>query len=239
MDWIKFEELEEEKFEVRGSPPQYLEFPCDVTGLAAEIPTEAHFEKEGFIQGPTLHWYARAAGRPLIIEHEDSSRREIQRVFIHTSYLPIQDRSGDWTVLLDLLELPKSIPVMHPTFILSRTTHPKNVVYRPQAAGWNSVIYYASSLTEAEQLLAFLTRDSFNEACFIGPPEPEGLWSATRNEDSQEKILCTYLTRNAALSFACTLSLQDSSKPLLVKDRSHNSSDQYFVSGGKVVDRLS
>jgi hypothetical protein len=67
MEWIKYEELDDQQFQVRGSPPQYVEFPCDVTELTAQIPTKPHFEEEGFIQGPTLLWFATIAGRPLII----------------------------------------------------------------------------------------------------------------------------------------------------------------------------
>jgi len=235
MKWLTFDNLTVHKFQIRGSPPQYLEFPAELHHLAAQIPTPPHFEESGLIPGPSYQWYGRTNDRPLIVEREKEIDDNNQRVFVHTSYLSRQDQLGDWSVLGELSDLPASILVTRPRFILSRTTTPKWVVFRPDPAGWNSVIYNASSEGEAQDLLDFLNRDESNSGCFIGPPEPEGLWSAIRTAKGRDEVLCTYPTRSAALSVACVISSQSPSEILLVKDRSNANPNLYLVSGGQVI----
>lgn len=239
MEWLTFNEALARKLTIRGSPPQYLEFPADLTGLAVEIPTRPEFQDAGAIAGPSYQWYARVGDRPLIIEREKEIQDKNERIFVHTSYLQCQDRFGDWSVLLELSDLPKSIYTMRPNFVLSRNLTPSWVVFRPNPAGWSSVIYNASSRLDAEELLKFLKKDRFNEGCFIGPPEPEGLWSAIQTDEGHETVLCTYPTRSGALSVACNLSMKTPASLLLVKDRSHANPQQYFISGGRILNSTS
>lgn len=235
MEWFTLNEVIAQKFQVRGSPPQYLEFSANLRHLMEQIPNPPNFEESGFISGPSYQWYGRMNDRPLIVECEKDIEDNNQSVFIHTSYLPRQDQLGDWSVLGELSDLPSSICITRPKFILSRSTTPKWVVFRPDPAGWNAVIYNASSRHEAQNLLDFLNKDAFNSCCFIGPPEPEGLWSAIRTVKGREEVLCTYPTRSGALSVACRLSSRMPSEFLVVKDRSNASTTQYLVSGGQII----
>jgi hypothetical protein len=236
MEWLTLENAIAENFRVHGAPPQYLEFPADMKRLFAEIPTAPHFEEPGLIPGPSYQWYGRSGDRPLILECEQEPHDNHGRAFVHTSYLQRQDQMGDWTVLTELSDLPSSICVARPTFILSRSTMPEYVVFRSNPAGWDSVVYNASSRRDAENLLSFLKRDTLNENCFIGQPEPEGLWSAIRTVEGEEEVLCTYPTPSGALSVACRLSDEMPSELLVIKDRSGANPQQYFVSAGRVID---
>ena len=234
MHWLTLENAITQHFRVHGSPPQYLEFPADVTQLFADIPTTPHFEEPGLIPGPSYQWYGRSGDRPLILECEREPHGNQERAFLHTSYLQRQDQRGDWIVLTELSELPPSICVTRPNFILSRCLTPEWVVFRSNPAGWNSVVYNASSLRDAEKLLEFLKRDSVNNDYFLGHPEPEGLWSAIRTLEGKEEVLCTYPTRSGAISVACHLSDGMPSELLVIKDRSGTNPQEYFVSGGQV-----
>ena len=236
MEWLTLEKAIAQNFQVHGSPPQYLEFPADIKKLSAEIPTIARAEEAGLIPGPSYQWYAQCGDRWLILECEQDPQSSSTRAFLHTSYLQRQDQFGDWSVLTELSNLPSAISVTRPTFILSRTTMPEWVVFRPDPAGWNSVVYNASSHRDAENLLAFLKNDTYNNNCFIAQPEREGLWSAIRTVEGEEEVLCTYPTRSGALSVACHFSNEKPSELLVVRDRSSASSQQYFVSGGRVTD---
>lgn len=236
MEWLTLEQAVDQKFQVYGSPePQCLELPADLGALPVEIPLPGHFVEMGICPAPSHQWYGRIGGRPIIVEREKETVDGRERVFIYTSYLPTQDEHGDWIVLQELSELPASIFLIRPSFIQSRTLKPHFVVNRPDPAGWNSVVYNASSRSEAENLLEFLKRDAFNQECFVAAPEPVGLWSAIRTEDGRETILCTYSNRSGAISLGCSLSKRPGSGVLVVKDRSNKSPEQYLISGGRVV----
>lgn len=237
MEWLTLEKAIAQNFRVHGSPPQYLEFPADLKRLSAEIPITGHFEEAGLIPGPSYQWYARSGHRSLILECEQDPQADYERIFLHTTYLQCQDDLGDWTVLNELSDMPSSIWVTRPTFILSRSTTPDWMVFRSHPAGWNSVVYNASSHRDAENLLAFLQRDSYNDNCFIGHPEPQGRWCAIRTVEGKEEVLCTYPTSSAALSVACEFSRDTPSELLLVEDRSSANPEQYFVSCGRVINR--
>lgn len=111
MEWLTLEEATAQNFRVRGSPPQYLEFPADLKRLPAEIPTAPHFEKSGLIPGPSYQWYGRSGDRLLILECEQEPQGNEGRAFVHTSYLQRQDQLGDWSVLMELSDLPSAICV--------------------------------------------------------------------------------------------------------------------------------
>lgn len=163
-----------QKLEVRGAPPQCLEFHADLAELASHIPTPAHFEELGIVPSPTWQWFARIGDRMIIVEQEKETHTADERVFVHTSYLPNQDELGDWASLLDLRELPRAIHVTRPRYIVSRTLEPEHVVFRPDELGANIPVYNASSRRDAGGLLAFLKQDRFNARCFIGPPSLPG-----------------------------------------------------------------
>lgn len=159
-----------QKLEVRGAPPQCLEFHADLAELASHIPTPAHFEEMGIVPSPAWQWFARIHDRAIILEQEKEIHT-VERVFVHTSYLSKQDQLGDWASLLDFRALPGAIHVTRPRYILSRCSKPEHIVFRPDEMGDNIPVYNASSRRDAEGLLAFLQQDSFNARCFIGPPD--------------------------------------------------------------------
>jgi len=170
MEWLSLEQALAQGFQVRGDPPQYLELPAELDRLASQIPTPAHFEQIGIAPSPSYQWFARIGERAIIVEREKPAINPEGRVFVYTNYLPKQNELGDWTSLLDLAELPSSIYVTRPRYILSRTLDPEHVLFRPDEMGNNLPVYNAASRHDAEGLLAFLKQDSFNELCFIGPP---------------------------------------------------------------------
>lgn len=237
MHWMTFEEATERRFQVRGTPvPQQIELLADVKELSNEIEVPGRFMEMGDIPGPSFQWYAWIGDRPIILEREAKVGEGIpERVFIHTSYLERQDKFGDWSVLRELTELPISIYVTRPSHIVSRSANHDYIVFRPDSSGWNALVYSAASLREAEELLEFLKQDQWNESCFIGSSERDGIWSAIRNHDGEEQILCTYPQRNTALNFACRVSLQLGQGVITVKERSSVSKDQYVVSEGRVI----
>jgi len=237
MLWMTQAEAIAQHFQVCGSPvPQEIEFPADLQKLSAQIPVPARFEQQGIVPAPTYQWYGMIGTRPLILGYE-KDRPAGERVFIYTSYLHQQDQSGDWTVLLELSELPDSIFVMRPNFIMSRVREPKHVVFRPDPAGWNASLYAAASYEDADSLLKFLRQDKANDGCFIGPPEPQGQWATIQKDSEGERVLCNYPMRSTAISFACQVSSCTPSLVLVVKDLSRNSPDQYFVREGRVISR--
>ncbi len=240
MKWVTLDEAITQKLQVRGTPvPQEIDLPADIKKLPAEIPIPPHFDKAGFIPSPSCQWYALIGDRFLILECEEEPSVSLgKRVFIHTSYLEYQEKSGDWTVLLDLSGLPSSIHVTRPNFIMSRVVKPQYVVFRPDPAGWNAAVYNATSHHEAEELMKFLNQDKANDSCFIGPPEPEGCWSAIQKDNGQEHVLCTYPTRSTAISVACDISSRRPLATLLVKDRLNTSKEQYVVSQGRVTKQI-
>jgi hypothetical protein len=239
MQWLTLEEATNQKLQIRGTPvPQMIELPADLKRLTSEMPIPGRFMAMGDIPSPSYQWYAWIGSRPIILECEASVQADIPgRVFLHTSYLKQQDRSGDWIVLRELGVLPNSIHIARPNYIMSRTINPAYVVFRPDPAGWNGVVYSAASIHEAEELLEFLKQDKSNENCFIGPPEVDGDWSAIQDDNGGEHILCSYPNRNTALSFACSFSARTPTMTLLVKDRSNMNAEQYFVSQGRVIER--
>src|SRR5882724_6841083 len=223
MLWLTQDEVIAQGFQVRGSPtPQVVDFPADLENLSAEIPVPPSFEEQGFIPGPSYQWYGRIGNRCVILEREKEELPRVgKRVVVYTSYLEQQDKSGDWTVLFDLSALPSAIFVTRPNFIMSRVVNPEDVVFRPNPSGWNAAVYNASSRSEAEELLKFLKQDRSNGDCFIGPPEPQGLWSAVQEDEGQGRVLCTYPVPSAAISFACDISSRTPSGRLIVKDNSN------------------
>ncbi len=221
-----------------GKPaPQIIEIAADLRRLSNEIPIPGHYLEEGDVPSPSYQWYAWIGHRPIILEREAQLPGDVPgRVFIHTTYLEGQDRLGDWTVLRELAELPRSICITRPSHIMSRIARPDSVLFRPDPAGWDAIVYSAASNREAEECLAFLKRDPWNASCFIGPPEPESNWCAIEADNGRERILCFYPVRNAALMFACRVSSQNPTAIIVVKDRDNLWADQYFVSHGKVVE---
>jgi hypothetical protein len=239
MLWLTRADADAQNFQVRGSPtPQMIEFPADLNKLGTQIPVSPHFEQEGFIPSASYQWYGWINKRPVILEREKDHLGVPERVFLHTSYLENQDQSGDWMVLLDLSELPDSIHIGRPNFIQSRVRTPEHVVFRSEPAGWNAILYNASSHQEAEALLKFLRLDKANDRCFIGPPEPQGSWSAIHEDNGRQRVLCTYPLKSAAISFACRESLRAPSVVLVVKYLSNLNPDRYFVSQGRIIRRV-
>jgi hypothetical protein len=151
---------------------------------------------------------------------------------IRTGFLQSQDKAGDWIVLLELQELPKSIVVRRPFFIESRTVSPNWVLYRLDSRGWKTAIYAATSEDDAERLLAFIKQDEWNQACFVGKPEPPGKWVTVQGG---RVILGTCRGLNEALRFACEWSLRYDAAEILVKDVSGKSEQVFEVSRGRVL----
>jgi hypothetical protein len=66
--------------------------------------------------GPIKQWSGRIGDRLFTVECETKERPH-DSVMISTGFLPNQDELGDWVVLRELQELPKSIYVTRPCFI--------------------------------------------------------------------------------------------------------------------------
>lgn len=119
-----------------------------------------------------------------------------------------------------------------PLFVESRNTPVSCVVYRPDPQGWSVPIYQAKSRSEAEGLLAFLKQDSWNEACYVGDPEPPGDWIMVQGENI---VLGNGRGLNWQLKSACEASLRYGGKTIKVRDSSGSNNQEYLISQGRVL----
>lgn len=233
MEWFTYEHGQAlvPKQLMRNLVPQALAVVAEVQILAKDIPIRPELiPAEYGPPAPMQQWSGRIGNRLLTVECEATDSPH-ESVLIQTCFLPDQDEFGDWVVLLELQALPKSIIITRPLFIESRNAHPKCVVYRPESQGWNTPIYKAASLIEADNLLTFMQQDTWNDRCFIGDPEPAGKWVIIQGD----RVMVGYGSElHAALRFACEWSLRYAPVALLVKDVSGASNDTYVISQGCV-----
>lgn len=212
--------------------PQAIGVMADVRTLVRDIPIHPELiPPEYGPPGPMQQWSGQIGDRLFTVECEANDSPH-DSALISTGFLQNQDKLGDWVVLLELLELPKSIYITRPLFIESRNVHPKCVVYRPDPQGWKTAIYKAASQAEAENLLAFMKQDTWNEKCLVGEPSPPGKWAIVQGE----RVMLGYGTElNEALKFACEWSLRYAPIVLVVKDVSGVNTKEYVVSEGRVL----
>jgi hypothetical protein len=171
MRWLTREEAQERASRTRTAA-QAIGFAADVAELSAEIPIPP--ERIGTDQGPPSplnRWYGCILDRVFSVDAQADQRRDQTSVLIWTPFVEPHGIADDWSVLLELRTLPKSIHSSRPLFIDSRNQHPVCVVYRPNAQGRNSVLYQAASRDDARRLMDYLFRDVWNHSCFIGEPE--------------------------------------------------------------------
>jgi hypothetical protein len=212
--------------------PQVISVMADVQALVRDIPTPPEtIPPEYGPPGPVQQWSGRVGHRLFTVECEARDSPH-ESVLIRTGFLQTQDELGDWVALLELQQLPTSVFITRPLFVESRNVHPKCVVYRPDARGWNTAVYKAASETEAEKLLAFMKQDAWNEKCFVGEPPPPGKWVIVQGE---RVLVGKGSELNEALMFACEWSLRYGSTELLVKDSTGTSKEVYVVSQGRVL----
>jgi hypothetical protein len=234
MEWLSFNNARIAARElVRDYAPQVVALVADTVALREEIPVQPQLISPA--EGPpsAMHrWYGRIHNRLITIESETTAAVGRSSVMLYTGFLEMQDELGDWAVLLDLRTLPRSILFSRPLYIESRNVDASAIVYRPEPQGWKTAVYKAASLTEAETLLAFLKHDDWNDACFVGEPEPPGKWVTIQGG---EVVLGTGSGLNSALKFACDWSVTYAPIILQVKDISGVNNDVYLVSQGRVL----
>lgn len=234
MDWINRDELPTlVRCGENAITPQMIILCADTSQLVVDIPVQPTIISPD--NGPPVavwQWYARLADRLIVIESAADAPFQQSAINIYTHFLQRQDTCGDWSVLIDLQPLPASIYVARPLFIESRAISPQFVVYRPDPQGWNTAVYKATSRADAEALVDFIMADRWNEACFIGEPEPAGKWAIAHKD---EIILGTGSGLNWALKSACEMSQKNPSVMYRVVDISKTSSDVYRVYKGNVV----
>jgi hypothetical protein len=233
MNWLTFEEIQAMFRGLVRRPAQMVTLFAEVSSLTSDIPVQSKQEPPG--KGPPTairRWFGKIGDRLFEIQADASGILNPSAVVVYTFFLPAQDIQGDWSVLVDLKPLPRSIHVARPLFIESRCTTPQFVVYRPDPQGWSTPIYNAASSTDAEHLLAFMNLDGWNEGCFIDDPEPPGKWATIQGD---EVILGTGSDLNSALRFACDLSSRNPSRSFQVKDISERNDEVYVVCDGRVL----
>jgi hypothetical protein len=235
LEWLSFDSA---LVFSRGiaSPSQLVSIVANVGQLHKDIPVSPRtvVSSDG-LSITTRCWYGRIGRRLLMIECEDHrDANGSDSVLIHTHYGEHQHSQGDWTVLREIEELPKSVQVTRALYVESRASNPNCVVYRPDSRGWDDAIYRANDVIEAAGLLAFLQRDLWNSLCFIGPPEPRGEWRILQEARESVRTVGTYPGKTAALRVAYKLSLQPSHPVLTVRDFSGSSSESFRISQGFV-----
>jgi hypothetical protein len=232
-----------------STEPQFISVVADVPQLYMEVPNSPRLilPSEG-PPSPVHQWYGRIGNRWIVLECEvnlpvsavTDITTEPGSVLIYTHFPEQEKKDGDWTSLTELVGLPSSVFVTRPLSIASRCTNPNLVVYRPNARGWKDTIYYTDSCREADNLLAFLKQDNWNESCFIGEPEPGGEWGIVQDEGmGRELILGAYPELNSTLKVACKMSLRFVPSTILtVKDLTGSHLGlRYQITQGRVIDR--
>lgn len=234
--WITFEEAESLPAPWPREELQPIELSVDRPSLLHEIPiAPRRLESDGlFMPYPVDSWYCTIDSRVIVLEldaHEDS-------IIIARPFRKGDAVQHDWESLKELLALPRSIDVLHPVFIGSRAKQHTHFVYRRQPAGWDSPLYRAASLEDAESLLAYLHKTPGNESCFIGEPEIRGEWEVIANQNGNEVLIACYPERSTSLSFACTFTAKERrTAPLMVQNRTRIRADeQYVVANGRVIE---
>jgi len=144
----------------------------------------------------------------------------------------------DWTILLELQGLPRSIHVTRPMHMTRRpSTMPQFAVYRPDPRGWDRPFYWTENRDDAEGLIAYLRQDPWIDGCFIDKPEQWGQWEVVIWDGDRERRVATYPDKDSALHVAC-----ESSRPrtpestLIVRDASgRHPKDVYMIQDRKAI----
>src|SRR5690349_9395421 len=152
--WITFEQAESLPAHWPREEPQPIELPVDRQQFFRDVPVAPRrLESDGlFMPYPVDSWYCTIDSRVIVVEldaYEDSIT--VARPFPNS-----EAGQHDWESLKELLALPSSIDVLHPAFIGSRAKQHSHFVYRRRPAGWDSPLYRAASLDDAQSLLTYL-----------------------------------------------------------------------------------
>jgi hypothetical protein len=219
-------------------PLQLLSFAADWAMLSQEIPVSPRMVVPS--EGPPVsvyQWYCQNETRSLMLEIEERHRSdEREAVVIYTPFADALDTRGDWTVVVELGDLPRSVFITRPLYIQSRAPKADAGVYRPHPSGWNDSVYVASSYTEAADLLSYLRQDEWNDQCFVGPPEPAGPWEIVRRVVEKEERVGVYPGLGSALKVACQMSLNVDRASLAVRQLSRTAgARKYCVESGRVL----
>ena len=234
MEWLTYSDakLLTQALRTDRCLSQVISVAADTNALLTHMPTKPRLVLPE--EGPPAamnEWYGRIGNRLVTIQCEARGAIKPGSVCIFTGFLEVQDKVGDWAVLLELGDLPQAIYVRRPLFIESRCTKSSFVVFRPDTQGWKTAIYRAASEADAKNLLTFIGTDDWNKTCFIGSPEPVGKWVI---EQCEQLISGVSPELSSALRFACEMSLQ-ANVELLVKDASGINSKIYVISKGNVT----
>jgi hypothetical protein len=239
IKWITFEESMILARDFPHEEPQCFVFPVDprtvrdqIPILSREVPAD-----EAFSPGRVNSWYAQIGSRVIVLEWAPQVPLFSETILLLTSFQPMKEHVNDWTVLLELSQLPKAIDVSHPIFIASRADPSTHFVYRRQLAGWDLPLYRAGSLDDAEGLLAHLQKTPGNESCLIGEPEVRGQWEVIANRDGNEVVIACYPEKSSSLRFACEASSKSASTAtLIVRNRTRTRREEhYIISIGRVI----
>ena len=238
MNWIPYQEALRH-FRAINSRRQLVALPADIATLHKDIPLSPHVISPGDgLWSEVYRWYGQIGVRCLTVEYPvDAPANAAGQILVTTPFMEAAPDRCDWTILLELQDLPRSIHVARPLFIEGRVSNPRLTVYRPDPRGWNDAVYGAASSEDAESLLAYLRQDPWNDGCLVGEAELPGYWTILLHDRGVDQIVGAYPSKNSALSVACEYSLRNNPQStLIVKDRSDtNSPDVYHIRDGRVV----
>ncbi|GAA4440177.1 hypothetical protein [Bremerella cremea] len=238
MKWITCDQAAEITHGMsEGQVIQEIVLGTDVRTLRDEIPVEPHLlAVSDELPSPVFRWYGLIEDRVFSLECDETAYNSEPSALISTPYLSRQDQSGDWTVLTELLSLPNSIQVRCPKYVASRTIDPEHVVFLPTGRGWDTPVYLAASLEEAEQLVRFLSNNVQQVDYFVGPPEPLGDWRITQGEQEYNR---SDVTLSSTLQNACDWSMRYPERLFVVQDISRSSDRMFQICNGQIVDSVS
>ncbi len=226
-------------FQSAARSVQHLSVVADHVMLHTDIPCTAHLVlPDDGPPSPVYRWYGQVESRYIVIECEVQAQElELNSVTLLTPFVENVEAQSDWTAILELRGLPRSIQLSRPLFIQSRAPNPKFAVYRPDPRGWNDPIYSAFSHRDAGSFLEYLKNDSWNDSCVVGPLELPGEWTIATKNDSKSRVFGAYPEKHVAIRVACEQSLKDSNlSSLVVSDSSGaHPNDVYYVADGIAV----
>lgn len=233
MDWLTHHEwlaLLEQHGQLPGQPHE-LHLAIDTTTFLRDIGIPPHItDYEETYPAPLHRWYARIDELYLTI---DLSTEPVDRdACTVTTRLPFD--GYPWQTLRAIEPLPSSIDLHDVWYIETPHDSPvTHVVIRDDPRGFDSAIYRASSLLDANTLLEYLGCNSQTHYA-IQEPDPNGNWQVWEHYDDRRLCIGNYPCRSSTVALACELT-RDGNKTIRVSSSSSPDLREYLVADGRVV----